>query len=165
MKHWKLVFALGLAVTALLTGCFFNTPESAATGSTESHKETQEKPGEDHMKIKVTDGTNTITFALNGSRAARDLYAQLPLTIRVENYSSEEKIFYPKKLNTSGTPAANAKVKVGTLAYYAPWGDVVMYYRDFSSGSGAGLYELGTAESGKENIQNLNGQITISAIN
>lgn len=116
---------------------------------------------EDGNMIKVSDGNNVIIFELNDSEAARDLYNQLPLTIEVENFSSNEKIFYPSnELNTSGTPQAEGGV--GTLAYYAPWGDVVMFYDNFSPSSG--LYELGEAIEGVDLIRNLTGQITIERI-
>ena len=86
------------------------------------------------------------------------LYAQLPLSITVENYSNDEKIFYPpKKLNIADTPPADARA--GTLAYYAPWGDVVMFYGSF--GSAAGLYEQGRALSGGEHIRGMSGTIRI----
>ena len=76
----------------------------------------------------------------------------------MENYGNNEKIFYPpKKLNTTDTPQADAQA--GTLAYYAPWGDVVMFYRRF--GSASGLYELGHAVSGSEHIQGISGTIRI----
>jgi hypothetical protein len=110
------------------------------------------------MKINVKANGNTTVFELNNSPAAKELYAQLPLSITVENYSSNEKIFYPpKKLNTTDTPQADARA--GTLAYYAPWGDVVMFYGSF--GSAAGLYELGHAISGSEYIQGMSGTIQI----
>lgn len=110
------------------------------------------------MKITVTANSKTTVFELNNSQTARDLYAQLPLSIKVENYSDNEKIFYPpKKLNTSDTPQADAKI--GTLAYCAPWGNVVMFYERF--GSAAGLYELGHAVSGSEHINGMTGTILI----
>ena len=110
------------------------------------------------IKISVRANSNTTVFELNNSPAARDLYTQLPLSIKVENYSHNEKIFYPpKKLNTTDTPQADAKA--GTLAYYAPWGNVVMFYGDF--GSAAGLYELGSAVSGREYIPEMSGSIQI----
>jgi len=110
------------------------------------------------MKIIVKANGNTTIFELNNSPAARDLYAQLPLNIEVKDYSDNEKIFYPpKKLNTADTPVANARA--GTLAYYAPWGDVVMFFKDF--GFASGLYELGNAVSGNENIQGISGTILI----
>lgn len=98
------------------------------------------------MQISIQANGNITVFELNNSQAAKELYEQLPLTITVENYGNNEKIFYPpKKLHTTGTPLANAHS--GTLAYYAPWGDVVM----FSSASG--LYELGNVISGGEHIK------------
>lgn len=110
------------------------------------------------MKISVIANGKTTVFELNNSPAARDFYAQLPLNIAVEDYSNNEKIFYPpEKLNTADTPLADARV--GTLAYYAPWGDVVMFYGSF--GSAPGLYELGQVISGSEYIQGMSGTIRI----
>jgi len=113
------------------------------------------------MQISVKANGKTTVFELNNSPAARDLYAQLPLSITVENYGNNEKIFYPpEKLNTSDTPKADAQA--GSLAYYAPWGDVVMFYVRF--GSAAGLYELGRAISGSEYIRGMSGTIQIEKV-
>ena len=111
------------------------------------------------MKINVTANRNTTVFELNDSQAAKDLYAQLPLDTKVEDYGNIEKIFYPpKKLNTANTPLAE-KCQAGTLAYYAPWADVVMFYGGF--GSAPGLYVLGNAVSGSEYIKGMSGAIRI----
>ncbi len=67
----------------------------------------------------------------------------------------------PEALDTSDTPLANAVV--GTLAYYDPWGDVVMHYDEF--GSYSGLYELGQVVSGEELMATISGTITITQIN
>ncbi|RXJ78930.1 hypothetical protein CRV03_00575 [Arcobacter sp. F155] len=110
------------------------------------------------MKISVVSNGNTTVFELNNSQASKDLYSQLPLTIAVENFGDNEKIFYPPtKLSVNNTPKANAKN--GTLAYYAPWADVVMFYKDF--GSASGLYELGECTSGLEYISKMSGTIKI----
>jgi hypothetical protein len=113
------------------------------------------------MKIRVTANGKAIEYELNNSPAAQDLYDQLPLNIDVENYSDNEKIFYPpRKLNTTATPLADARA--GTLAYYAPWGNVVMFYGKF--GSATGLYELGHAVSGGKHINKMTGSIHIEKI-
>jgi len=110
-----------------------------------------------HIQVTTSNG-NTTVFKLNNSPAAKALYDQLPMSIDVEDYGSNEKIFYPPgKLDTSGTPSANAKA--GTLAYYAPWGDVVMFYKKF--GSASGLYEIGEAVSGSEYIRDMSGKVQI----
>jgi hypothetical protein len=110
------------------------------------------------ITLKIVANGKTTVFQLNNSTAARELYAQLPLDIKVENYGDNEKIFYPpKKLNTAKTPQADARA--GTLAYYAPWGDVVVFYGSF--GSAMGLYELGHAISGNEHIKGMSGMIRV----
>ncbi|WP_416768752.1 cyclophilin-like fold protein [Sulfurimonas sp. ST-25] len=118
------------------------------------------RDGGNPMQISVHANGNTTLFQLNDSPAAKALYDQLPLTIEVEDYGSNEKIFYPpKKLPTEGTPPADARA--GSLAYYAPWGDVVMFYRAF--GKAGGLYELGHAVKGGGHIETMSGVITVEA--
>lgn len=132
--------------------------EKMSGKATIEKNEAKATKGRTAMAITVTANGKTTVFQLNGSTAARELYAQLPLNIKVENYSHDEKIFYPpKKLSTDNTPKANARA--GTLAYFAPWGDVVMFYENF--GSASGLYELGHAVAGGEFIQGMSGTIRI----
>ena len=112
------------------------------------------------MKISIHSNKKIILFALNNSDAAKELYHQLPLRIEIENYNNNEKIFYPpKKLSTTNTPKANANS--GNLAYYAPWGDVVIFYKDFEAAHG--LYELGEAIQGEDYIKELSGIVEIKA--
>lgn len=126
----------------------------AGTGQT-----SQQEKGEESMQIKIEANGSAVVFQLNGSQAARALYEQLPLSVEVENFSNNEKIFYPPdRLDTSDAPLAQGGA--GTLAYYAPWGDVVMFYGDFSPNGS--LFELGQAVSGAEQISTLSGTITIS---
>ena len=113
------------------------------------------------MKISVQSSGNTVVFELNNSRAAKDLYVQLPLTIAVADYGGIEKIFNPpNRLATSDTPLA--KARSGTFAYYAPWNNVVMFYADY--GSASGLYELGKVISGIEHIADISGTIQINTV-
>lgn len=64
------------------------------------------------------------------------------------------------ELDTADTPTASGSA--GTLAYYAPWGDVVMFYGSYSENPS--LYELGQAVSGSEFISRLEGSATISCV-
>lgn len=111
--------------------------------------------------IEVRAQGAVVTFELNSSAAAAGLSAQLPLSADVSNYSSNEKIFYPPEaLDCSDAPAAEGGV--GTLAYYEPWGNVVMFYGDYAPNPD--LYELGRAVSGAENIAGLAGTVEIVAV-
>ena len=116
---------------------------------------------DEKLQISVQGNGHTIVFELNGGSASKSLYAQLPLSLVVEDYSSNEKIFYPPdKLDTGDTPLAEGGGE-GGLAYFSPWGDVVMYYEAY--GPYSGLYDLGTAVSGSEWIRALSGEILIEA--
>jgi hypothetical protein len=67
---------------------------------------------------------------LNDSATARDLATLLPLTLDMEDFHQSERIADPpRKLDTSGAPDA-ATPKAGDLAYYAPWGNLAVFYRD-----------------------------------
>ena len=112
------------------------------------------------MKIKVTDSNNTVIFELNDTPSAKSLYEMLPIDVSVENYSTNEKIFYTdEKIDTDG--GIEGDCKAGTLALFSPWGNVVMYYGPFRSYPG--LYILGEAIEGTGQIQKLSGTVHIEA--
>jgi hypothetical protein len=161
----RMLICLGVFLLIFLAiGCTEQNNMNQSTIDNRSEDEQDEaiqKEEETKMQISVQANGNATIFELNDGKAAKDLYEQLPLTVGVEDFSNNEKIFYPpKKLDTTSTPMANAKS--GTLAYYAPWGDVVMFYDKF--GSAAGLYELGNAVSGGEHIKNMSGTILIEKV-
>lgn len=142
-----------------------NTAVSSEAQSTEIHTEKSdteqgvENEEDDMMKVSVKSVEFEIVYELNDSSASKSFYEQLPLTTEVEPFSSNEMTFYPpQKLDISDTPLSSGEA--GTLSYYSPWGDVVMFY-DFCSPNG-NLYGLGEVIAGKENIDKLNGTITIS---
>lgn len=82
-------------------------------------------------------------FILNGSSAAEDLASRCPLDIVLENFADNEKIFYlDEPLDTGDTPLATGAA--GTLCYFEPWNDVVIFYGDGAPYEG--LYELGTVQ-------------------
>ena len=112
------------------------------------------------MRISVKSREYEIIYELNDSLAASQLYAQLPLTVEVEPFSNNEMTFYPEALSVEDMPLSDGKP--GSLSYYAPWGDVVMFYAPCTPNSS--LYELGTAVSGAEHIANLSGTITVSVV-
>lgn len=158
-----------LCVLALLFSAYgyINAQTVAVPAPTNDHQQSlseqinADKKMTQQMQIKVQSGNHTVIYQLNDTQAAKELYAQLPLSIKVENYGSNEKIFYTaKKLNTVNAPLANAQK--GTLAYYAPWGNVVMFYEAF--GRGNSLYELGQAISGTADIEKLTGVVAITVV-
>ena len=157
VKAW--VAGLGIA-GADSAGGAENTAEEAGAGSAVSEQPAAQAEAA-AGRLAVRCGDIEVIYELNDSPAAASLAAQLPLTLEVEDYSTNEKIFYPpQELDTSDTPAAEGGA--GTLAYYAPWGDVVMFYGDYSANSS--LYELGEAVSGADQISRMSGSIEVAPL-
>lgn len=103
------------------------------------------------MKVKIKIDHQELTVTLNGGQAARDFYAQLPLTVTLEDYAGAEKIYYlPKRLSIKGEPPGSVP-SAGDLAYYAPWGNLAIFYR--KGGYASGLVILGTIDSSIEALQ------------
>lgn len=100
------------------------------------------------MKIHIDVEGATITAILDDSPAARDFTSLLPLTLTLDDYHSTEKISYlPRRLSIEGAPAG-IDPSPGDLTYYAPWGNLAIFYRDF--GYSRGLVKLGAIVSGGE---------------
>ena len=104
-------------------------------------------PGET-VKINIRIEDTVLPATLNGSKAAQDFASLLPLSLTLEDHASTEKISdLPRRLSTDGAPPGSDPA-VGDLAYYAPWGNLAVYYRDFEYSTG--LVLLGTVDSGIE---------------
>ena len=155
------IIALALLMIVSVAGCASqnNSDDSGSARQIEESKQIDET--DDKKMISISSEDAYIIYELNDSTAARQLYDQLPLLVEVDDFSTNEKIFYPsQELDTSDSPAAEGGA--GTLAYYAPWGDVVMFYDDYSANSS--LFELGQAVSGGEQIGEMSGTIVIDII-
>ena len=101
-----------------------------------------------NMKINLKLQDETLTATLYDTPTARDFAAMLPLTLTLEDYSKTEKISdLPRKLTKQGAPAG-ADPSVGDIAYYAPWGNLALYYKDFRYSDG--LILLGRLDGGAE---------------
>ncbi|MGB2579433.1 hypothetical protein AAIR98_001352 [Elusimicrobium simillimum] len=82
------------------------------------------------MQIKFILGENVLSAAMNNTKTARDFLALLPQEVTLTDYAQKEKIFnLPSRLSTEGAPSG-AKPKAGDIAYYAPWGNIAIFYKD-----------------------------------
>lgn len=110
------------------------------------------------MKIRLTINGQSTTATLEDNLTARDFLAMLPMNLTLEDYASTEKIAYlPRKLSTQGAPAG-IDPAVGDITYYAPWGNLALFYRDF--GYSSGLIRLGRFDSGVDAI-NIRGSVNV----
>jgi hypothetical protein len=104
--------------------------------------------GTNTMKIRLTINGKAINATLLTNGAAKDFLSLLPMTVTLDDYAATEKIAYlPRKLSTAGAPPGSDP-SVGDIAYYAPWGNLAIFYRDAPYAKG--LVPLGRVDSGIE---------------
>jgi hypothetical protein len=80
--------------------------------------------------IRITVNDQTFTAQLADNPTASDLVDQLPLTLRFRDFNRVEKIAkLPRPLTMDGVPAGDDP-EINDIGYYAPSGDLVLYYGD-----------------------------------
>jgi hypothetical protein len=100
------------------------------------------------MQIQFTLNGTVVKATLENTPATRDLVAMLPLTVTLEDYASTEKIAYLKQpLSREGAPEG-VEPRAGDVTYYAPWGNLALFQKDFRYSSG--LLKLGHIDEGFE---------------
>jgi hypothetical protein len=103
-------------------------PVTSASSEIASATPTIEEPAV--TAIRITVGDQTFTAQLADNPTARDLVDQLPLTLRFRDFNGVEKIAkLPRPLTMDGVPAG-ADPEINDIGYYAPSGDLVLYYGD-----------------------------------
>lgn len=111
------------------------------------------------MKIQLTMGNIHLTATLVDTEVSREFFSMLPLTLTMEDYSKTEKISYlPRKLPVDTAPAGYDP-SVGDITYYAPWGNMAIFYRDF--GYAKGLVNLGQIDEGIEKLGAMKGDFEV----
>ena len=106
---------------------------------------------EKRVEIRIIVGNTTLNATLADNATVRDFASLLPLTVELKDYASTEKISdLPRKLSTAGAPTGSDP-DVGDIAYYSPWGNLAIYYKDF--GYSKGLIKLGRIDAGIESLR------------
>lgn len=101
---------------------------------------------ENAVKIEFVFKGVTVVGLLDESAAANAFLAQLPMTVKLEDYGSTEKIAWlPTKLRRADS-GASMTPRRGDIAYYAPWGNLAIFREDFRHSPG--LISLGRIEEG-----------------
>lgn len=110
-------------------------------------------------RIKLNFNNEEVIVKLYDNSTSRDFLTLLPLTTTLEDFAGAEKIgMISKRLSTEDSPTGSDP-SVGDFAYYSPWGNITMYYKD--AGYANGVIKLGKIESGVEKLGNINGDVTV----
>lgn len=98
------------------------------------------------ITIQIVGTSETVAASIDDTAAGRDFVALLPLELTLSDHARTEKVSpLPGPLSTSGAPDGY-EPHIGDLAWYAPWGNIAIYYRDFAWSKG--LVKLGFVDNG-----------------
>jgi hypothetical protein len=96
-------------------------------------------------KVQIKVGEKVLSARLYNNAAADDFLSLLPLSLTLEDYADIEKVSdLPKRLSTKNAPVGY-KPSIGELTYYAPWGNLAIFYKGF--GYSSGLVALGKIDT------------------
>ncbi|UZR96818.1 cyclophilin-like fold protein [Chondrinema litorale] len=139
LKNKKDIMKTLFFISLFSSLCFISCAQNDKKGSNHQQNILE------NMKLKITVGEVELTATMYDNPTTQDLISMLPITTELEDYASMEKIFYPeRKLSKEGAPSGY-KPSVGDITYYAPWGDIAIFYKDF--GHASGLISLGKIEN------------------
>jgi len=111
------------------------------------------------MKIRLIIDGRPVSATLLDNPTARDFFSLLPITLTLEDYAGTEKIAYLARKLTEQDAPAGLDPAVGDITYYAPWGNIALFYRDF--GYAKGLIKLGNIH-GDMDVFNVPGPISVT---
>jgi hypothetical protein len=110
--------------------------------------------------IRITFGDTVLTARLYDNATARDLAAQLSLTLTFSDLNNVEKIApLPRELSLEGAPEGDDPV-VGDIGYWAPDGDLVFYYGDV--GFWNGIVRIGEFDGEMDAIERQSGDFSVT---
>jgi hypothetical protein len=114
----------------------------------------------DDTNITLSFNDTELTATLVDSDTTQDFLSLLPLTLTLSDYRETEKISdLPRQLSTAGASEGHDP-EVGDITYYAPWGNLAIFYEDFDYSPG--LVKLGRIDSGIEALAGSSGEITVT---
>lgn len=112
------------------------------------------------MEIRLRVEETALTATLINNETVRDLVSLLPVTLILRDYAGTEKVSdLPRRLSTADAPPG-FDPDVGDITYYAPWGNLAIFYKDF--GYASGLVKLGTIQSGIEVLASMSDDFAVT---
>ena len=155
---------LALLATVSLSACGGdedgNQPAGAPETSTPGPSPATDDPA-DGTPIRITFGDTELTARLHDNATARDLAAQLPLTLTFRDHNNVEKTApLPRELSLEGAPEGHDP-GAGDIGYWAPDGDLVFYY-DSDAPFFNGIVRIGEFDGEMDAIERQSEDFTVT---
>jgi hypothetical protein len=127
---------------------------SAASGD-------QDAGARNDIPIRITFGNTELTARLDDNATARDLTAQLPLTLTFRDHNDVEKTApLPRELSPDGAPEGPDPA-AGDIGYWAPGGDLVFYY-DTDAPFFDGIVRIGEFDGDMEALERQSADFSVT---
>ena len=141
MVLWLLMVGIEVALAATFASASQHNESMAMPIAKKSEVKSE-------VKIRIIIADTRLTATLVYTQAARDFVTLLPLDLTLADYNGTEKITdLPAKLSYKDAPEGYIP-KVGDIAYFAPWGNLVLFYHGFDYSRG--LIRLGQIDGSVE---------------
>ncbi|KQY58301.1 hypothetical protein ASD11_01140 [Aeromicrobium sp. Root495] len=132
---------------------------TSAAGAPERDEASAPAPQEG-TPVRIRFGEAQVDGTVLDTPTGRDLLEQLPLELTMNDHGGVEKTGALRQaLSTEGAPSG-ADPDVGAIGYYAPYGDLVLYYGDQSRHDG--IVVVGRMAKGFERLADLPGSMTVT---
>ena len=112
------------------------------------------------MRIRLIVDGEPLPAVLEDNPAGRDFLSMLPLTLTVKDYNGTEKIGNPPRVISTEDMPDSIEPSAGDLTFYAPWGNIAIFYREFRLSRG--LVRFGRITSGIEKLAAMPGDFSIA---
>jgi hypothetical protein len=136
-----------------------STPDPSPSPSPASGD--QDANSSEGTPIRITFGDTEVTARLHDNATARDLAAQLPLTLTFRDHNNVEKTApLPRELSLEGAPEGHDPA-AGDIGYWAPGGDLVFYY-DSDAPFFNGIVRIGEFDGEMDAIERQGGDFSVT---
>lgn len=111
--------------------------------------------------VRFTSSSTSVDVTIGEDNpTVRDLLSRLPLTLVFEEYAGREKIsYFDPKLDVQGSPGSDPEE--GDLIYFVPWGNLGFYYNASGIDYSDLTIHLGTYDASLEQLEQLEGEVTV----
>jgi hypothetical protein len=178
MRLKSTAFTVGLFVLLAQTGCGSEGTNDASSGDDQpaasNTQPTSPQPATTSADsdarqivgttVRFSSNTTSVDVTIGENNpAVRDFLSMLPLTLTVEEFAGREKISYlPRELRQRGSPGSDPKS--GDLIYFVPWGNLGFYYNAEGIGYSDETIHLGTYDASLDQLERLEGEVTVEVI-
>jgi hypothetical protein len=146
------MLAMALLATLSLSACGGGGDDAADGPAPSPSPTTADETAVGGTPIRIAVGDTELTARLDDNATARELAAQLPLTLTFRDHNNVEKTApLPRELSLERVPEGHDPA-AGEIGYWAPDGDLVFYY-DSDAPYFDGIVRIGEFDGSLEAIE------------